>query len=81
MGFGLIAQTALASALVFTMSIRDYLLVSPVVGYGTMGSLGLWTFWYSRRQRRKGEARRAAEARARESSLTPPDSRPGSAEA
>jgi hypothetical protein len=80
-GFGLIAQTALASALVFTMSIRDYLLVSPVLGYGTMGALGVWTFWYSRRQRRRGASRRAAEARALESGLAPPASQAGSAEA
>jgi intracellular septation protein A len=61
-GFGLAAEAAVAGALVFTLSIRDYLLVSPVVGYTTAGALTLWTFWYARGQRRKGEARRAAEA-------------------
>jgi hypothetical protein len=71
-GFGLLAQTATACLLVFTLTIHDYLLVSPVVGYGTMGSLGLWTFWYSRRQRRKGEARRAAE-RAAAAGSEPPE--------
>ena len=63
-GFGLVGEAGLASALVFTMSIRDYLLASPFLGYGTMGALSLWTFWYSRRARRRGAARRAAEARA-----------------
>ncbi len=61
-GFGLVAEAAVAGMLVFTLSIRDYLLVSPVVGYATAGALTLWTFWYARRQRRKGEARRVAEA-------------------
>ncbi len=63
-GFGLVGEAAASAALVFQMSIRTYLLVSPVLGYGTMGALGLWTFWYARRQRRKGDARRAAEAAA-----------------
>jgi hypothetical protein len=59
-GVGLLAQTALACVLVFSLTIHDYLLVSPVLGYGTMGALGLWTFGYVRAQRRKGAARRAA---------------------
>ncbi len=52
-GFGLLVQTALACALVFTMPIADYLIVSPVLGYGFMGGLGLWTFWYGRRAKRR----------------------------
>ena len=63
-GFGLVGEAAASAALVFQMSIGTYLLVSPVLGYGTMGGLSLWTFWYARRQRRKGDARRAAEAAA-----------------
>ena len=47
-GFGLLAQTALACLLVFALPIADYLIVSPILGYGTMGALGLWTFWYGR---------------------------------
>jgi len=62
-GFGLLAQTALACALVFTMSIKEYLVVSPVLGYGTMGALGVWTWWYAKRARRLGEAARAAALR------------------
>ena len=80
-GFGLIAQAAMASALVFTMSIRTYLLVSPILGYGTMGGLGLWTVWYVRRQKRRGAARRAAEARAFEPAPQSPASQPSRAEA
>jgi hypothetical protein len=62
-GFGLLAQTAIACLLVFRMAIRNYLLVSPFLTYGTMGALGLWTFLYARRMKRRGEAaQRAAEA-------------------
>jgi hypothetical protein len=63
-GFGLVGEAAASAVLVFILSIREYLLVSPVMGYSVTGALALWTFWYSRRQRRKGEARRAAAAAA-----------------
>jgi hypothetical protein len=59
-GFGLLGATAIACVLVFTLSIRTYLIVSPFVGYGIMGALALWTFWFSRRERKRGAARRAA---------------------
>jgi hypothetical protein len=75
-GFGLLADAAVSAVLVFTLSIHDYLLVGPVVGYGAMGGMGLWTFFYARAQRRKGELRlqrallaaKAAEGAERESS-------------
>jgi hypothetical protein len=59
-GIGLLADVAVSVALVFTLSIREYLIVNPILGYGTMGALGLWTALYARRARRGGEARRAA---------------------
>ena len=42
-GTGLLASSALACVLVFTLSIHDYMLVSPFVGYGSMGVLAFWT--------------------------------------
>jgi hypothetical protein len=48
-GIGLIASSAIACVLVFTMSIASYLLVSPVIGYGTMLGLFAWAFWYGGR--------------------------------
>jgi intracellular septation protein A len=59
-GIGLIVQTAVACVLVFMMSIKAYLVVSPILGYGTMGALALWTFWYGERQKRLGAASRAS---------------------
>jgi hypothetical protein len=67
-GFGLLAEFALSVALMFALSIREYLLVHHIVGYGAMGALSLWSFLYARRAQRRGEARRAAAA-APESSL------------
>ncbi|HEY5107883.1 MAG TPA: VC0807 family protein [Caulobacteraceae bacterium] len=61
-GCGLIVEAVVTGLLVFTMSISTYLIVSPSIGYGVIGALTLWTVWYTRRQRKRGEARRAAEA-------------------
>ncbi|HEY3638443.1 MAG TPA: VC0807 family protein [Rhizomicrobium sp.] len=63
-GFGLLADVIISVALVFRLSIKEYLLVNPVIGYVTMGSLALWTFWFARVRRRKGDAMRAAKAAA-----------------
>ena len=52
-GFGLIAQTVIACLLVFRMSIANYLIVNPILNYGAMGCLVLWTFWYVKRQKRR----------------------------
>jgi len=62
-GLGLLANVAVSVALVFALTIREYLIVGPIVGYATMGALTLWTFLYAQRARRRGEERRAAMAR------------------
>ncbi len=67
-GIGLVVDVAFGIVLVFSLSIREYLLVGPIVGYTFMGGLSLWTFWYSRRAKKRGDERRAAEARAAEQS-------------
>jgi intracellular septation protein A len=59
-GLGLLADVAVSVVLVYVLSIREYLLVNPILGYGTMGALSLWSFLYGQRARRRGEARRAA---------------------
>lgn len=63
-GFGLLTDAAVSIALVYTLSIKQYLIVSPVIGYATMGSLALWSFLYVRRRRAQGEAMRAAREQA-----------------
>ena len=52
-GFGLLGEAALSGVLVYALSVREYLIVGPILGNGAMGALGLWTFWFSRRQRRR----------------------------
>ena len=56
-GFGLLAECALASVLVFSMSIPKFLIVSPILGYGAMGALALWNLWFVRRIKQRGEAK------------------------
>lgn len=63
-GFGLLLSALVAIALVYTLSIKEFLVVNPMLGYATMGPLALWTFWYARRRRRQGEAQRNAQANA-----------------
>ncbi len=48
-GFGLVGEAAASGAVVMAVSVHDFLIISPIMGYGTMGSLSLWTFWYARR--------------------------------
>ena len=55
-GLGLIAECAVSSALVFVLSVKEFLIVGPIVGYGTMGLLILWTYWYARRRRARAAA-------------------------
>ncbi len=52
-GFGLLASSVFACVLVFTLSIHDYMLARPFVGYGSMGALALWTMWYRRLAQRR----------------------------
>jgi hypothetical protein len=54
-GFGLLAQTVASCILVFRIPIPTYLIVSPILGYGTMGLLGLWTVLYVKRKNKHGE--------------------------
>lgn len=65
LGFGLLAEAAVAVVLVLRLTIREYLIVSPIVGYSVAGILTAWTFLYVRALRWRGEARRKAEAVAR----------------
>lgn len=63
-GFGLLAEAAVAVVLVFKLTIKQYLIASPILGYSTTGALALWTFLYVRLVRRRAEARNRAEATA-----------------
>jgi hypothetical protein len=57
-GAALVIEPALAAVLVFALPIPVYMIVSPVLGYGSFAALTVWTFWYARR--RIGPLRKAA---------------------
>ena len=69
-GIGLTLDAAVGCVLVFALTIPQFLIVSPILGYSTMGSLGLWTWWYSNRARRRGRERQAAEEAAKRNEPT-----------
>ena len=51
-GFGLLADVGISVALIYALSVSDYLIVGPILGYATMGGLALWTVWYRRHRTR-----------------------------
>ena len=51
-GVGLMAECAAQCALVFMVSITQFLLISGPISYSTIGLLTAWTFWYVPREMR-----------------------------
>ena len=72
-GFGLVAEAAVTSVLVFALSIRQFMLINGILGYGALAALSLWTAWYGRRRKRDGEARIAAAQAAGTRDSRPPE--------
>lgn len=58
-GVALVAQSAAGGTLVFALSIKWYMIVSPIIGYSVVGAMTAWSYWYARR--RIGPLRREAE--------------------
>ena len=63
-GFGLLADGLASIALVYVLAIKTYLIVNPVLGNATIGSLTLWSVLYGRHRRKQGLAQRVAAAQA-----------------
>lgn len=47
-GLGLLADFAVSVVLIYSLSVAQYLVAGPVVGYATMGGLAGWTVLYRR---------------------------------
>ncbi len=58
-GFGLVADFAVSTVLIFALSIPAYLIVGPILGYAAIGGLTLWTALYRRHRERFANALRA----------------------
>lgn len=59
-GFGLVAECAISIALTYVLTVKQFLIVGPMVGYGMMAAWTVWSIWYARR--RIGPAMLAAQA-------------------
>ncbi len=53
-GAGFVLETTIRSALVFSLPIGKFLIIGPLVGYGVIGILILWTFIYGRFAEKRG---------------------------
>ena len=54
-GLGLIAQGSLLAWMALTWPIGQFLILSPIIGYGTIAALALWTYLYQQAVRRRSE--------------------------
>jgi hypothetical protein len=46
----LLAEAAISAGLIFVLSIRQYLIVSPILGWGTLSITTAWTYWFAYRR-------------------------------
>lgn len=69
-GLGFLLEMAVRSYLVFTLTIPQFLIISPFVFYGFLGGLALWTVLYSRKGRKRMEAVMRPNGTAQEASTT-----------
>ncbi|MFI8321171.1 VC0807 family protein [Streptomyces sp. NPDC085529] len=62
-GVAYVAEALVRIALAYALPTDTMVVVSPVMLYGVLGALGVWTAWFGRRRAAEG-ARRQAEAEA-----------------
>jgi hypothetical protein len=48
-GTSLVVEAAISCLLTFVLTVQQYLLVSPIMGYSSFGALTAWTYWYAKR--------------------------------
>lgn len=57
-GVGFLLEATIRFILVFTLTIPQFLIISPFVFYGFLGAILLWTLLYTRKGRKRAEATR-----------------------
>lgn len=62
-GVAYVIEAAVRIALAYTLDTSTMVTLSPIMIYGVLGALGVWTAMYGKRSQAEGE-RRAAEAEA-----------------
>ncbi|MDT0542923.1 MULTISPECIES: VC0807 family protein [Streptomyces] len=63
-GVAYLLEAGVRAALAYVLSTDTMVVLSPVLIYGVLGALALWTGWYAKRSQRKGEELAAAAATA-----------------
>ena len=61
-GISFLLEAVIRTYLVFTLTIPQFLIVSPFVFYGMLGGVMLWTMFYSRGMRKRGDRAQAQRA-------------------
>ena len=56
LGVGLVAEVTVRAVMAFKMRVSTFLIASPLVQYGFIGAVALWTFGYARRLRSSAPA-------------------------
>ncbi|WP_395396450.1 VC0807 family protein (plasmid) [Novosphingobium sp. BL-8A] len=59
-GIGLLADFAVSVALIYLLTIEQYLVVGPIIGYVAVGGMMLWTILYRRYRTQHADAVRVA---------------------
>ncbi|MEU8526868.1 MULTISPECIES: VC0807 family protein [Streptomyces] len=59
-GVAYIAEALVRIGLAFVLSTSTMVIVSPIMIYGVLGGLALWTAWFSKRRAAEGARRQAA---------------------
>ena len=49
-GISLVVEAAISYVLTFVLTVQQFLLVNPIMGYSSFGALTAWTYWYARRE-------------------------------
>ncbi|MGZ9930868.1 VC0807 family protein [Streptomyces sp. NC-S4] len=68
-GLAYVTEALVRVFLAYTLDTKTMVAVSPIMIYGVLGALGVWTAMYGKRSKAEGE-RRAAEAAAREAAAS-----------
>lgn len=68
-GVAYVAEALARIALAYTLPTKTMVTLSPLMIYGVLGALGVWTTWFGKRRAAEG-ARRQAEAEAAEAAAT-----------
>ena len=54
-GASLLLEAVVRTLLVFALTTGEFLFISPIIQYGFFGAVMIWTLWYAKRSKERGE--------------------------